>query len=375
LYGFDLTKLTEKVPANVPLGNQELAIEIRDGGDGNFDEKDIFLFYAPGNLRWEKDVITQHWNAKKLHYSDTAYYFLTIGENGKRIDRINNSTNATQKVNTYTAHFIWEQDSVNLLNSGKLWLGAPMGQGVGKTATVNYSFNSNKLQNNAPVLFDAQFVSTNYNQNAQFDIKWNNTKIKTISVQPVSGLVYDAVANSIVDSFSYWPVQNNNTSNNLTIQYNAPQGSTGYIDYVAMHLPMQLSFGDNNYFVFNGQEDGQNYEYQIANADTTSFVWDISNPLQPLALSTTNLNNNTQFNIKGGLGQQFIALKQNAFESIVNFDTLANQNITNSNLVEYLIIAPSGFQKAATQLKNFHEQTNGFKVTIVDPVKMNFLGA
>ena len=59
LYGFDLTKLTEKVPANVPVGNQELAIEIRDGGDGNFDEKDIFLFYAPGNLRWEKDLISK----------------------------------------------------------------------------------------------------------------------------------------------------------------------------------------------------------------------------------------------------------------------------------------------------------------------------
>ena len=371
LYGFDLTKLTEKVPANVPVGNQELAIEIRDGGDGNFDEKDIFLFYAQGNLRWEKDLISQHWNAKKLHYSDTAYYFFTIGENGKRINRINNSTIASQKVNTYTAHFIWEQDSVNLLNSGKLWLGAPMGQGVGKTAIVNYSFNSNKLQNNAPVLFDVQFVSTNYNQNAQFDIKWNNTKIKTISVQPVSGLVYDAVANSIVDSFSYWPAQNNMTSNNLTIQYNAPQGSTGYIDYIDMHLPMELSFDDNPYFVFDGQEDAQNFEYQIANSDTTGFVWDISNPLQPLSLSTTYLNNNTQFTRKGSVGQQFIALKQNAFESIVNLDTLANQNIIiNNALFDYLIIAPSGFQRAAIQLKNFHEQTNGFKVTIIDPVKI-----
>ena len=370
LFGFDLAKLTEKVPAIIPSGNQELAIEIRDGGDGSFDDKDIFLFYAPGNLRWQKDQVNQHWKAQKLHYSDTAFYFLTVGENGKRINRVNNTVVATQKMNTYTAHFIWEQDSVNLLNSGKLWLGAPMGQGVGKTSTVSYTFNSKKMLNNVPVLFDAQFVSSNYNQTAQFDIKWNDTKIKTISIQPVSGLVYDAVANSIVDSFSYWPVQNNNTTNTLTVQYNANTGSTGYIDYFTMHLPMQLSFGDNNYFVFDGQEEAQNYEYQIANADTTGFVWDISNPLQPLNLSTISLNNNIQFNIKGGLGQQFVALKQNAFESIVNFDTIANQSILNSALVDYLIIAPAGFQRAAIQLKNYHEQTNGFKVNIVDPVKI-----
>ena len=369
LFGFDLTKLTEKVPANVPVGNQELAIEIRDGGDGIFDEKDIFLFYAPGNLRWEKDLISQHWNAKKLHYSDTAYYFLTIGENGKRINRINNSTIASQKVNTYTAHFIWEQDSVNLLNSGKLWLGAPMGQGVGKTATVNYSFNSNKLQNNAPVLFDAQFVSTNYNQVAQFDLKWADTKIRSTSVNPVSGLVYDPTANMVLDSFMYWPSKTNATTN-LTLQYNAPTGSTGWLDYVEMHVTKPLGFNDQNYFSFDGKTDASTYLYQLDNADAASLVWDITNLQQPILLKTNLDNSSLSFSANGASNQSFFAVKQNAFENIVSIDTLSNQNLLANSSMDYIILAAPAFQQAASKLKTFHQQKNTYKVEIVDPSKI-----
>jgi len=38
-----------------------------------------------------------------------------------------------QKINTYQEHILWELDSLNILNSGKLWLGSPMGQGPEKS--------------------------------------------------------------------------------------------------------------------------------------------------------------------------------------------------------------------------------------------------
>ena len=370
LFGYDLTQLTEKVTASFPIGNQEMSIMVKDGGDGIFDEKDYFLFYAQGNLRWKKDSNPAQWRFQKLHITDTAYYFFTVGENGKRITNANYTSTNFQKISAYLSHQIWEQDSVNLLNSGKLWLGIPMGQGVGKTNSISYSLNSKKILFNAPVLFDAQFVSTNYNQSAQFDIKWNDIKMKSISISPVSGLVYDAAANIVLDSFSYWPVQNNASPANLTVQYNAPQGSTGYLDYIAMHIPMQLAFGDNNYFVFEGQDDAKDYQYQITDADNTSMVWDISKPFQPLSLSTNFQNNTIDFISKGSSEQSFITIKQNSFESIVNFDTIANQNLLNDIAADYIILAPSVFQQAATQLKNFHEQYNGFKVIILDPVKI-----
>jgi hypothetical protein len=372
LFGFDLTALTEKVPSIIPVGNKEMAILVKDGGDGNFDEKDSFLFFAPGNLRWQKLPGTEYWAHQNLSHSDTAFYFFTIGENGKRISQVNNTNVSQQKLSSYPAHFLWEQDSVNLLNSGKLWLGKPMGTGVGKTVSINYPFNAKNIIETEPILIASQYVSTNYNQSAQFDLKWNDNKIRTSSIQPVSGLVYDATANSILDSFTYWPSKSSlaQLSNNLVLQYNASSGSTGWLDYLEMHVPMQLGFADAKYFSFDGKYEAPNYQYEIADADATCIVWDISNSLNPLALSTNYDANKISFSTNTTKNQAFFALKQNAFEPLVAIDTLANQSILNTTAVDYLILAPSIFQQTASKLKNFHQQKNGYKVDLIDPVKV-----
>ena len=47
-----------------------------------------------------------------------------------------------------------------------------------------------------------------------------------------------------------------------------------------------------------------------------------------------------------------------------------NQNILNTTDLDYIILAPNLFQGPASKLKNFHQQKNGFKVEIIDPVKI-----
>src|SRR6478735_6675335 len=63
----------------------ENPIEVVDGGDGQFNSSDYFLFYAPGPQRWVKDSLNQSFRHRKNLYSDTAFYYITIGGNGKRL--------------------------------------------------------------------------------------------------------------------------------------------------------------------------------------------------------------------------------------------------------------------------------------------------
>jgi hypothetical protein len=70
---------------------QENAIYINDGGDGVFNGTDYLLFYANGPDKWSKDSINQRFNHQKNLYSSQAFYFLSIGGNGKRIAEINNT--------------------------------------------------------------------------------------------------------------------------------------------------------------------------------------------------------------------------------------------------------------------------------------------
>ncbi len=370
LFGFDLTKLSEKVPANVPVGNQEISIMVRDGGDGMFNENDQFLFYAPGNIDWEKWGDGLQWKHKKLHFADTAFYFFTLGENGKRIETAKVGSNGNQKINSYQDHILWELDSLNILNSGKLWLGSPMGLGQGKVNSISNNINSVNLVDTLPVFVNGQFVSTHYSQKAQFDFKWADTKIKSTYINPVSGLVYDASANMILDSFSFWPSKNNSPTTNISLQYNAPTGSTGWLDFITIHLTKTLRFANKNTLFFYGQENTQNYLYELADADANSMVWNISNPLQPLALPANYSNNQINFSSVGSARQAFFAVKQNTFEAVTSIDTLSNQNVLSNTKIDYLIIAPSAFQTAASRLKNFHQQQNGFRVEIVDPSRI-----
>jgi hypothetical protein len=369
LFGFDLSALSEKVPSNMPPGNQEMSIEVKDGGDGIFDEIDRFIFYAPGNIVWEKWGTDLQWKHKKLHHSDTAFYFLTIGENGKRIESAKTVSSSTQKINTYQEHILWENDSLNILNSGKLWLGSPMGQGAGKLSSISTNINTANLIETSPILVNAQYVSTNYNQKAQFDFNWSDTKIKSTLINPVSGLVYDATANMVLDSFSFWPNKNSIANTNIALQYNAPLGSTGWVDFVTFHLTKSLRFANRNTLFFHGQEAQSNL-YELVDADATTMVWDVSNPLNPLALKTSYTNNQISFTSNGTMQPSYFAFKQNAFESVVSIDSLSNQNILTNTQIDYLIIAPSSFQQAAIKLQNFHQKQNGYKVAIVDPVKI-----
>ena len=369
LFGFDLSALSEKVPSNMPPGNQEMSIEVKDGGDGIFDEIDRFIFYAPGNIVWEKWGTDLQWKHKKLHHSDTAFYFLTIGENGKRIESAKTVSSSTQKINTYQEHILWENDSLNILNSGKLWLGSPMGQGAGKLSSISTNINTANLIETFPILVNAQYVSTNYNQKAQFDFNWSDTKIKSTLINPVSGLVYDATANMVLDSFSFWPTKNSIANTNIALQYNAPLGSTGWVDFVTFHLTKSLRFANRNTLFFHGQE-AQSYLYELGDADATTMVWDISNPLNPLALTNSYTNNQISFTSNATIQPSYFAFKQNAFESVVSIDSLSNQNILTNTQIDYLIIAPSSFQQAAIKLQNFHQKQNGYKVAIVDPVKI-----
>jgi Peptidase family C25 len=369
LFGFDLSALSEKVPSNVPPGNQEMSIEVKDGGDRNFDEIDRFIFYAPGNIVWEKWGTDLQWKHKKLHHSDTAFYFLTIGENGKRIESAKTVSSSTQKINTYHEHTLWENDSLNILNSGKLWLGSPMGQGAGKLSSISTNINTANLIETFPIVVNAQYVSTNYNQKAQFDFNWSDTKIKSTFINPVSGLVYDATANMVLDSFSFWPTKNSIANTNIALQYNALLGSTGWVDFVTFHLTKSLRFANQNTLFFHGKE-AQSYLYELGDADASTMVWDISNPLNPLALTTSYTNNQISFTNNSAIQPSYFAFKQNAFESIVSIDSLSNQNILSNTEIDYLIIAPSTFQQAAIKLQNFHQKQNGYKVAIVDPVKI-----
>jgi hypothetical protein len=131
LYGNGGGMLDENNAAQRPDDLFENPIEMSDGGDGLFNGSDYFLFYAPGPHRWLKDSANQSFSHQKNRYSDTAYYYITIGGTGKRILLQSPAATATVNVNSYNERYFYENDLVNFLNSGKEWYGEEFNTNLG----------------------------------------------------------------------------------------------------------------------------------------------------------------------------------------------------------------------------------------------------
>ena len=107
---------------NAQFRNDDLvenAIEIVDGGDGIFSGNDYLLFYASGPNGWVKDSLNLQFNHLKNLYTDTAYFYLSIGGTGKRLSAKTAAINSNPAVNCFNERYFYENDLVNLQSSGK----------------------------------------------------------------------------------------------------------------------------------------------------------------------------------------------------------------------------------------------------------------
>src|SRR5436190_9198507 len=123
------------------------AIEVVDGGDGNFSAGDYILFYASGAQRWDlTDSLFIH---TKNVYTDSASYFIGIDvDPPMRITPAVLSTDPpTRTVTEFNDRQFIDRDLVNLLKSGRTWYG----EVFDITTSYSYNFETPYLVPAAPV--------------------------------------------------------------------------------------------------------------------------------------------------------------------------------------------------------------------------------
>src|SRR5215831_14923980 len=130
---------------------QEDAIMVVDGGDGVLNGSDYILFYSNGADQWLTDSVNKKFTHKKNLYSDKAYYYLSIGGNGKRTSVLQNNPLPNISVTSFDARFFHELDTINFLSSGKEWYGEEFSNSPGHSLSRNFSVSVPNLQTSSPV--------------------------------------------------------------------------------------------------------------------------------------------------------------------------------------------------------------------------------
>ena len=373
LYGIDLTHLSEKVPAGLPDSLMEIAIEMQDGGDGILDDQDKCLFYAQGHYQWVKSTFSEAPIRQKITSNDSLYFFLRIGTNGKRISRLNKTSDPTKLVQTYSAKWLIEKDSVNILSSGKIWLGDPMGIGAGKKSSISFPLNLEGLQLNAPIVLQSQLAASTYLNDATFNLQLNDQVLSTKILNAVSGLIFDDAYKIRFDSSTIWldktkvlKAGQNLSASNLQVNFAGPATATGWIDYIALHGQRTIGFWGNTGFGFDyqsSQPKDQIIAFEIQNASAQTRVWDLSQYLQPLSVNVQlGQNNIATFKVSDSTRKYFYVFEENKISTAQFSSFIRNDSSFSTTPVDYIIITAPDYDQAAMKLKFFHEKQNGYKV-------------
>ena len=370
LYGNGGNMLSESNTGIYADDLTENAVEIIDGGDGIINGSDYILFYAPGPDEWKKDSVNQRFSHIKNLYSERSFYFLTIGANGKRITTAPGFNNPNTTINTFSERYFHELDSINFLASGKEWYGEEFANAPGKTLTRDFMVTIPGLQSNSAIILNSDLIARSAGIGSRFDIKINNQPVGQLLLNAVGGGQYDLFAQEgrMISSIS-------SVQSPLTITYSYVPGSfnsQGWLNWFEVFARRNLSLTGAGQLQFRDWASvGNNIaEFVVSNADQSTSVWDITDPLSPVKMPGTVSNNEFRFRNSCARLKEYVAFNTNNFLIPVAEGTVQNQNLHNAIAKDLIIISYPAFIEQARRLAQLHVQRNGLRTLVITPAQV-----
>jgi hypothetical protein len=364
IYGNTGAMLAENCASTYNDDLQENAIFVNDGGDGIFNGNDFLLFYAQGTTYWLKDSINAGFKHQKNLYANEAFYYVTIGANGKRIANTNIITSFNQTVNSYNERVAVEDNKTSLLNTGKEWVGDQLSNLPGQSLQKNYSINLPLKVANEAIKINTSLVARSATT-ANFNVFANGINIQQINIAPVSGGALDVFANTQTSTSVY----TNNTDNQLiNVQFN-PSSATaqGWVNYITLQSRCNLQTQNNKALFFRDwQSVGNNNvsRFLINNVAADLQVWDITNAITPIK-QTLQINSSVaDFIQSSNYLREYVAFTPSTILTPRMVGAVANQNLHNTQPIHYLIITNKLLLPEAEKLATFHRSTQQIQVKV-----------
>ncbi len=344
---------------------QENSLLVVGEADGIFDNSDYVAFFAQGPDDWvvtDENVVSH----RKNIYSDYAYYFVSVDSGqGKRIEEETpiNAT-ATHQVSTYKAYAFFEEEKVNIFNTGQEWFGDLF---AGSSSSKKYEFLLENLDMSKEVLVRVRAMAQSalgstmtvqINGNNEFDLDFSSIS---------AGAFVKANATIAENSVLL-------TSEDLTvsIQYNSTSDLSAYarLDYIEVIADKNLAAGGTQFGFRNflSKEAGNVLEYSISNASSVAQVWDVTNHLNPKKIQNSQAGS-TDFVFKGGSGElkEYVVLNETDFyvPTVPETTLVENQNLHGLRDIQYLLITTNDFAGEAQRIADYHMANSGLTAQVV----------
>ncbi|MFM6970915.1 MAG: type IX secretion system sortase PorU, partial [Sediminibacterium sp.] len=396
LFGSGGAMLPEAVGAPRPGVFTENALLINDGGDGVLSGQDYIVFYAPGPHRWNYDSSNARYSYVHNLYADTAFYFMnvdgSVSGTAKRVGAGNAAyVNATAgpRVTSFTDNWVYEKENINVLASGKLWLGDGFSTAIGGTTSRNYVIDLPGIISADSVSLKIFAAARSIGVPANFAVRVNNNLVQNIVLPAVSGGFLDTYASYVSAVGKVAPGTNPLQLNLLFSAGTGNASAEGYLDKIECTATKALSMSSASNGIGGGVGGALFFRSGIMGATPAAFVVNaggVANFANTTVLDVTDIATPKKmegsfsggadfvFNNDGIVAREYIAFTPSQILVPALLSAAPNNNLqglANDTLANYLIITHPSLVAAANKLAAFHvAQKAGIKPLVLTTTEL-----
>lgn len=370
VYGNGGGMLPQPNSAPRPDDLQENAIWVSGEADGKFDDADFVLFYAQGPHTWTYDEAQQQFSHAFNIYSDTAYYFLRINHTaGARVATRPQATGATQQIRSYDERVFYEKDLKNMVYSGREWYGEEFST---FTPSQSFSFPASEIVPGSTVKLTA-FLMGNSPADCSFTVKLNDQVLGSQSVPNRGTYNYHPEGVNSTKTYSIsQAVLGNPTALKVGLDFSTGGSSTslGYLNYLELHYERYLKlYGEQTAFRSVASTGAPASTFLIAEAPAAAAVWDVTDPLQPMAQQVDASGAGLRFSAPTDVLREFVVFQGNAISTkAIPIGKVANQNLHSTNsdgALDFVIVTHPSFLEEASRLAAHRSRHSNMQVQVV----------
>jgi len=342
----------------------ELAIQVEDGGDGQLQTNDFLLFYSAGPHYWLTDTLHQVFTHQVNIYSDTAYYYLTRGGAGKRVELASPvPTPATHTISAFQYRYWYEKDLFNLLSSGQEWYGerflAESNQPLQLPVALPQPLAGSTVK------FSSTVAARSVGSVVGFEWLANGTIFSTHTIAPVSASSFDLFARESRLEAEF----TSSATINLTLRFTSSNASAiGWLNRFQLLADCRLDWAGQPlpFRTWEGRGPGRVARYEINNANTALRVWKLSNSLEPVQMSPQLSGNRLSFTDLHAYPEEYLVFDPAAaLPTPIRVGPVNNQDLHGSGSADMLIITARGLEQPAERLADWHRQHDGLNCLVV----------
>lgn len=353
----------------------ENAIQVVGEDDGKFDAQDYILFYGQGASIWSYNEASEAFQFEMNTYDTRNYYFLRIGvENGLRIAG-QASVAGAYTATSFDDYLRREDEKVNLLDkydltqgSGRRWYG----DYFKNQRSFTYDFDLSNLDAADPVSLRVRFTGradapTNFRVIAAGQTLTSPNLAGTVLTNPNANYASLAELNTSFSAPS--------GSLSLTVEYPEKAGiiNEGWLDFIQLNFRRKLLYtGAPLLFRDTRTLDHPSATFQIANAPGPLTVWDITDPLRPVAIEGGELSGSGfSFGVATENLREFAAFQPaSGLLTPESGSSLSNQNLHGITGVDMAILYHPSLQEQASRLANHRAAHDGLEIALVNVLEI-----